>query len=101
MTGQFIVHGRSNDGLGGNKAFRTMSIMYQMPAERTALVLRAGDGSLLEIFEWVSEAAIESAHANPAVHALWERYAACCDYITLGDLAEAKTMFPSFTLVGG
>jgi hypothetical protein len=72
-----------------------------LATDRPSVVLRAGDGSLLEIFEWVSEAAIESAHANPAVHALWERYAACCEYITLGDLAEAKTMFPSFTLVGG
>lgn len=72
-----------------------------LATDRPPVVLRAGDGSLLEIFEWVSEAAIESAHTNPAVLALSERYAACSDYITLGDLAEAKTMFPSFTLVGG
>ena len=36
---------------------------------------------------------------NPAVLALWERYAACCDYVTLGDLAEAGIMFPGFELV--
>ncbi len=72
-----------------------------LATDRPSVVLRAGDGSLLEIFEWVSEAAIESAHANPAVLALWKRYAACCDYITLGDLAEAKAMFPAFKLVSG
>ncbi len=72
-----------------------------LATERAPVVLRAADGSLLEIFEWVSAAAIESAHANPAVLALWERYAACCDCITLGDLAEANAMFPSFTLVSG
>jgi hypothetical protein len=33
------------------------------------------------------------------VIALWERYAACCDYVTLGDLAEAREMFPGFALV--
>jgi len=70
-----------------------------LATRRPSLVLRAEDGSILEIFEWVSQAAIDSAHANPAVLALWERYAACCDYITLSDLAEARTMFPSFTLV--
>jgi len=67
--------------------------------ERPSLVLRAGDGALLEIFEWRSEAAVEAAHANPRVQALWARYEACCDYITLADLAEAKSMFPHFELV--
>lgn len=68
---------------------------------RPSVVLRAADGSILEIFEWVSQAAIDSAHTNPAVLALWERYAACCHTITLGDLAEARMMFPSFELVSG
>ena len=54
---------------------------------------------MLEIFEWRSEAAVEAAHANPRVQALWARYEACCDYITLADLAEAKSMFPHFELV--
>ena len=63
---------------------------------RPSTVLRAADGTLLEIFEWVSPEAIERAHGNPAVTALWQRYAACCDYVTLGDLAEARQMFPPF-----
>jgi len=66
---------------------------------RPSLVLRAHDGSLLEIFEWQSQAAVDAAHANPRVLALWKRYEACCDYITLGDLAEARSMFPHFDLV--
>ena len=51
------------------------------------------------IFEWVSHAAIEAAHANAVVGKLWTRYSECCDYVTLGDLAEAKAMFPEFELV--
>ena len=70
-----------------------------LATSRPSVVLSAADGTLLEIFEWVSQAAIDSAHGNPAVLALWQRYAACCDYITLGDLTEAKTMFPGFALV--
>jgi quinol monooxygenase YgiN len=70
-----------------------------LATDRPTTVLRAADGTLLEIFEWVSQAAIDAAHSNPAVHALWERYSACCDYVTLGDLAESKRMFPGFELV--
>ena len=64
--------------------------------ERPAYVMRAQDGTLLEVFEWKSQAAIDAAHANPRVLALWRRYAACCDYVTLSDLAEAKALFPGF-----
>ena len=70
-----------------------------LATSRPSVVLSAADGTLLEIFEWESQAAIDSAHGNPAVLALWQRYAACCDYISLGDLTEAKTMFPEFALV--
>jgi quinol monooxygenase YgiN len=71
----------------------------RLATDRPSTVLRAQDGTLLEIFEWTSQAAIDAAHANPAVLALWERFAACCDYVTLGDLAEARAMFPGFALV--
>ena len=70
-----------------------------LATSRPSVVLRAADGTLLEIFEWVSQAAIDAAHENPAVLALWQRYEACCEYVTLGDLAEAKAMFPGFALV--
>lgn len=67
--------------------------------DRPAYVMRAADGALLEVFEWTSQAAIDAAHANPRVHALWARYAACCDYGTLAGLPEAATMFPGFVPV--
>lgn len=70
-----------------------------LATDRPATVLRAQDGTLLEIFEWTSEAAIAAAHANPAVLALWQRYAACCDYVTLADLPEARAPFPGFAPV--
>ena len=47
----------------------------------------------------MSQAAIDRAHTNPEVGKLWERYAACCDYVTLADLPEARDMFPGFALV--
>ncbi|MFO1323381.1 MAG: hypothetical protein U1F15_04885 [Burkholderiales bacterium] len=70
-----------------------------LATDRPTTILRARDGTLIEIFEWVSQAAIDAAHANPEVGRLWERYAACCDYVTLADLPEARAMFPDFELV--
>jgi len=70
-----------------------------LATERPSVILRAADGTLVEIFEWTSHAAIEAAHSNPVVGKLWQRYSACCDYVTLGDLAEARAMFPEFELV--
>lgn len=70
-----------------------------LATDRPPVVLRARDGAVLEVFEWESEAAIDAAHANPEVLKLWERYAACCEPITLSDLAEARQMFPAFERV--
>lgn len=70
-----------------------------LATDRPTTILRARDGTLVEIFEWVSQAAIDGAHSNPEVGKLWARYAACCDYVTLADLAEAREMFPGFELV--
>lgn len=70
-----------------------------LATDRASTVLRAADGTLIEIFEWVSQAAIDAAHRNPEVGRLWERYAACCDYVTLADLPESREMFPGFELV--
>ncbi len=63
---------------------------------RSPVIMRAKDGTILEVFEWASPAAIEEAHENPRVKAMWERFAKCCDYVPLGDLAEAKVLFAEF-----
>jgi len=67
--------------------------------DREAWVLRGAGGTLIEVFEWRSAAAIEQAHTNPAVLALWERFAAACDYSPLANLAEAQQMFAEFDTV--
>ncbi len=67
--------------------------------EREAVIMEAADGTIVEIFEWLSEAAIRQAHANPAVHQLWAEYAGVCDYVNLNSLAEAGNMFAEFNAV--
>ena len=67
-----------------------------LATERPACAMRAADGTIVEIFEWKSKAAIDSAHKNPVVLKMWERYAAVCDIIPLSQLKEAKELFASF-----
>lgn len=67
-----------------------------LATDRPPVLMRAKDGTLLEVFEWASPAAIEQAHANPRVQAMWGRFAACCDYTPLSSLAEAGNLFAEF-----
>jgi hypothetical protein len=64
--------------------------------DRPAYVMRAKDGTILEVFEWKSAEAIEQAHTNPVVGKLWGRFVACCEYGTLSSVEESKQMFPNF-----
>jgi hypothetical protein len=64
--------------------------------EREPIVMRAADGTIVEIFEWVSREMIASAHLNPTVQALWKRFEAVCWYETPSNLAEFTNMFAHF-----
>ncbi len=70
-----------------------------LATEMKSVVLRASDGTLLEIFDWVSGEAVEAAHTNEAVQKMWEEFAAVCDFATLDSLAEAEKVFPHFERV--
>ncbi len=67
--------------------------------DREPTVMRAEDGTVLEVFEWVSDAAVEAAHANPAVGALWARFEVACNYVRLADLHESQAPFATFDAV--
>ena len=63
--------------------------------DRPETLLRGENGVIVEVFEW-KQGAIERAHAHEEVLALWERYAAVCDYVPLSALPEAATLFATF-----
>jgi protein tyrosine phosphatase (PTP) superfamily phosphohydrolase (DUF442 family) len=63
---------------------------------RRPILMRARDGTVLEVFEWKSQRAIDEAHENPAVLAMWSEYAAVCDYVPVGSVAEAAELFSGF-----
>jgi hypothetical protein len=67
--------------------------------ERPGSVMRAGDGTIVEVFEWRSADAIQQAHTNPAVQALWSEFSEACDFTPLARLKEAQQMFAEFDAV--
>jgi len=64
--------------------------------DRLPIIMRAQDGTIVEVFEWVSQEAIAGAHANPVVLDLWKKFEAVCWYETPSNLAEFQNMFAHF-----
>lgn len=71
----------------------------QLVTDKPAYVMRAGDGTIVEVFEWRSAEAIHQAHGSPAVQALWGEFGAVCDFTPLTKLAETQQMFAEFDAV--
>jgi quinol monooxygenase YgiN len=65
-------------------------------SDRPPYVMRAGDGTIVEVFEWRSTNAIADAHENPTVKALWARFEDVCEYVSLADLDECTGPFAEF-----
>lgn len=64
--------------------------------DRDSIMMEAKDGTIIEVFEWKSLAAIEQAHTNPEVLKMWGRYAEVCDYIPVAQVEEAANLFSGF-----
>jgi quinol monooxygenase YgiN len=64
--------------------------------DRVPVLMRAKDGTIIEVSEWKSREAIEAAHGNPRVLALWDEFFAVCDCVPLKTVPEAETMFAGF-----
>ena len=64
--------------------------------DRAPTIMRAGDGTIIEVSEWKSKEAIDAAHKNPNVLAMWNKFFALCDCVPLKSLAEAEEMFAGF-----
>lgn len=65
--------------------------------DRKSIVMEAKDQTVIEVFEWKSKAAIEKAHSNPAVLAMWDKYQKVCDYVPVSEVAEAHDLFSELT----
>ena len=58
---------------------------------------RAKDGTIIEVFCWRSQDAIDAAHENPQVKAMWDKFGEACDYTVIADVEGAKELFTPLT----
>jgi quinol monooxygenase YgiN len=64
--------------------------------DRVPTIMRARDGTIIEVSEWKSPEAIEAAHKNPNVLAMWNKFFAVCDCVPLNTVPESAEMFAGF-----
>src|SRR2546426_10046214 len=64
--------------------------------DRVPTIMRSRDGTIIEVSEWKSREAIDAAHKNPNVLAMWNKFFALCDCVPLNTLSEAADMFAGF-----
>jgi len=70
-----------------------------LATELTPIVMRAANGTIIEVFEWASQEAIERAHKDEIAQAMWARFAEVCEYESLANLDECKGPFAHFSSV--
>jgi hypothetical protein len=68
----------------------------KLVTDRKPIVMRASDGSIVEVFEWLSSKAIEAAHKNPQVLQLWDEFNLACTYGKPVDVEEFHNLFSEF-----
>ena len=71
-------------------------LSHDLVTTRPSIAMRAKDGTVVEVFEWKSLKAIESAHTNPAVIDMWNRFGEACTYQKLVDLEESQQQWAGF-----
>ena len=66
----------------------------ELITDRPAMLLRARNGTYLEIFEWRQ---VGVAHEHPEVARIWEAMELVADLVSLSSLDESSRSFPHFT----
>ena len=64
--------------------------------DKDSYIMEARDGTIVEVFEWLSAEALQKAHTSPVIQQMWREYADVCEYIPMGNLTEAVNLFSSF-----
>jgi len=54
---------------------------HGLVTDRAPTIMRARDGTIIEVSEWKSQDAIDAAHKNPNVLAMWNKFFAVCDCV--------------------
>ena len=81
------------------KQHKPLLLQENLVTSRPFIVLKTKNGSIIEIFEWKSEAAIEAAHSNKKIMEIWDAFSKVCTYETLQSLDEANSIFSDFEVL--
>lgn len=65
--------------------------------DRESIIMQAENGTIVEVFEWKSKAAMNSAHEHTSVLKMWADYDICCTYVPVAELPEIANLFSEFT----
>jgi quinol monooxygenase YgiN len=68
----------------------------ELITEREAMLMRAQDGTYIEIAEWHGPDSSAKAHQHPELAKIWEAMGKIADLPTLETLKESRTRFPHF-----
>ena len=63
---------------------------------RTPMIMKTDDGTVVEVFEWISKQAIEDARTNKDVQQYWNQYRDVCEVLPISKLIESKISFSEF-----
>jgi len=72
----------------------------ELATDRPAVLMRAKDGTYLEVFEWRTGESAGLAHQHPLVAKIWEAMGKIADFPALEALEEAKQRFSHFEPIG-
>ena len=64
--------------------------------DRVPTIVRSRDGTIVEVSEWKSREALDAAHKNPSVLAMWDKFFALCECVPLNTVPESADMFAGF-----
>ena len=68
----------------------------RLVTDRAPTIMRARDGTIIEVSEWKSQEAIDAAHKNLNVLTMWNRFFEVCECIPLSQLSESAELFAGF-----
>lgn len=89
--------GKDDDLLALVKTHLPVLRKESLVGDGLSLCGRAADGVIVEVFQWKSQDAMNAAHENARVLAMWDKFAEVCDYTVIADVAGAKDMFTPLT----
>ncbi|MCX2743348.1 hypothetical protein OO013_05695 [Mangrovivirga sp. M17] len=76
-------------------------ILHQegLVTDRKSIICQSNDGTIIEVFGWKSQEAVEQSHSNENVQKMWKEYSKVCEYVPISEVPESNNLFSEFNPV--